>query len=400
MRDVTVCIAAFCVPFAAGCGSTETRESAVWSGTMDTLPSGQVVVRNTAEPLWQPGDEWMVVEDLRIGRREGDGPDVFARIRSFEVDRAGRFWVLEDQAQELRVFGPSGEHMRTVGRQGGGPGEFARAVKVDLGPNGEMWVMDPQNARVSLFDMAGVFIDSRPAAGGFITLPWPGGFDDRGRYYAPGPRGGLVRYDSLYAAIDTLANPQDPLTREPFEVRDDAGRTRAIADVPYEGDLRWTLSSAGTIWAMVSDQYRLFELRSEDDTLRTITRRFEPLHVTAEDLERVAEDLAWFTDLGGQIDRSKIPSTKPPVIGFFQDDERNLWVERTTARPNAGRLFDVFDAEGRYLGEVDLPFPLSLEPEPILRNGVLYGVTRDDLEVPYILRARIIKPSHGPPPRF
>lgn len=46
----------------------------------------------------------------------------------------------------------------------------------------------------------------------------------------------------------------------------------------------------------------------------------------------VAENLEWFTNLGGQIDRSKIPSTKPPVIGFFHDDERNIWVDRVRFR--------------------------------------------------------------------
>lgn len=229
-------------------------------------------------------------------------------------------------------------------------------------------------------------------------LPWPGGFDDQGRYYAPVPRAGprpemtLVRYDSLQMPIDTLTIPRDPVTRETFVVRDAEGRARITASIPYDGGLTWSFSSTGTIWALVSDQYRLFELTSEGDTLRTITREFEPLAVTTEDLDRVAEDMAWFTDQGGRIDRSKIPDTKPPVGGFFQDDERNVWVARTTTTADAGRLFDVFDAEGRYLGEVWLPFALSLTPRPIVRDGVLHGMTRDELEVPYILRATIIKP--------
>lgn len=396
MSDVAMYSAILCVPFLAACA--ESRATAEWSGTMDTLPSGQVVVRNTAEPMWPPEGEWQVVEEVRIGRVEGDGPDVFGRVSSFDVDPLGRIWVFEGQAQELRVFGSSGEHVRTIGRQGSGPGEFAQAVKVDLGPDGNIRVMDPQNARVSLFDTAGTLIESKPAAGGFTMQPWPGGFDDRGRYYAPGPRVGerfsmvLVRYDALPTPVDTLEFPKDPITRESFVVRDAAGRPRIMASVPYQGGLQWKFSTAGTIWAMVSDQYRLFELSSGGDTLRTITREFEPLPVTAEDLEGVDEDMEWFTNQGGRIDRSKIPSTKPPVIGFFQDDERNSWVKRTTTRAETGRLFDVFDADGRYLGDVRLPFPLSLGPVPILRNGVLYGVTRDELEVPYMVRAKVVKP--------
>ncbi len=29
-----------------------------WTGTMDTLPSGQIVVQNGADPVWQEGSEW------------------------------------------------------------------------------------------------------------------------------------------------------------------------------------------------------------------------------------------------------------------------------------------------------------------------------------------------------
>jgi hypothetical protein len=41
---------------------------------------------------------------------------------------------------------------------------------------------------------------------------------------------------------------------------------------------------------------------------------------------------------------------------------------------------------------VNLPFALSMNPPPIVRQSVLYGVTEDELEVPYVVRARIVKP--------
>ena len=54
------------------CGSDATAH---WSGTMDTLSSGEIVVRNTADPLWEPEEAWRVVEELRIGNAMSDGPD-------------------------------------------------------------------------------------------------------------------------------------------------------------------------------------------------------------------------------------------------------------------------------------------------------------------------------------
>jgi hypothetical protein len=53
----------------------------------------------------------------------------------------------------------------------------------------------------------------------------------------------------------------------------------------------------------------------------------------------------------------------------------------------------VFDPEGRFMGTVRLPFMLARFPGPIFRDGVLYGITEDELEVPYIVRARIDKPD-------
>jgi hypothetical protein len=364
---------------------------------MDTLPSGQVVVQNGFDAIWPAGREWRVVEELRIGSVEGDGPDVFGRITSFEIDAGGRLWVLDGQTQDLRVFSARGAHVRTIGRRGGGPGEFGQAVRVELGPDGRIWVMDPQNNRLSVFDTAGAYLEGRHALGGFVIIPWPGGFDEHGRYYAPVPRTGrdfrfgMVRYDASFVPTDTLEIPLDPISRERFEHRSSGGGG-IIAGVPFQGSLTWRLSRAGTIWAMITDQYRLFALDADGDTLRTITRAFTPLPVTEADRRHAREEMKWFTDQGGQIDLSKLPRTKPATTSFFLDDEGNIWVEPVTALEDTGRLRDVFDPEGRYLGTVRLPFALSASPSPILRTGTLYGVTRDELDVPYVVRARVLKP--------
>lgn len=367
-----------------------------WTGTVDTLPSGQVVVHNTADPLWGPGTGWRVVEEMRIGRQTGDGPDLFGSVTSFAVDPAGRVWVLDGQSQELRVFGFDGGFVRTVGRRGGGPGEFAQALKVEMGPDGNVWVMDPSNNRLSVFDTAGAYLEGRPALGGFVIFPWPGRFDAAGSYYAPVPltdgefRVGMVRYDASMNAVDTLSTPRDPVERERFELRDGSGGG-IMAGVPFQGTLIWRISDAGTIWAILTDEYRLFEVNAAGDTLRTITRKFEPIAVTPADRDQAREDLEWFVSQGGSIDLSKLPRTKPPAGSFFRDDEGNSWVEVTTSRDEQGRVFDVFDGEGRYLGAVHLPFSLSTSPFPIFRHGVLWGIVRDEMDVTYVVRARVVK---------
>ena len=173
----------------AACGSGSDAGDG-WSGTADTLPSGEVVVRNTADPLWTPETTWRVVEELRIGEAMSEGPDLFGAVFSFDVDAWGRIFVLDDHAQEVRVFDSAGAFVRTVGRRGEGPGEFTQAGSVDLSRNGEIWVMGMSLGRVSIFDTTGVYLrGERTNTGGRIMKPYPGGFDPMGRYNVVTPPG-------------------------------------------------------------------------------------------------------------------------------------------------------------------------------------------------------------------
>ena len=158
----------------------ETNDGATWGGTIDTSASGLVQVSNPMTGLWNVETSLLVSEELRIGRSDGNGPDLFGRITDFAVDPAGRVYVFDGQAQELRVFDADGSYVRTVGRKGGGPGEFEQVIGMEWSPNGDLWLLDPSNNRISVIDTAGTYKTSHPALGGFVIMPWPGGFDDGG----------------------------------------------------------------------------------------------------------------------------------------------------------------------------------------------------------------------------
>lgn len=196
---------------------------------------------------------------------------------------------------------------------------------------------------------------------------------------------GLLRSDVTFSSADTLVVPIDPVERSTLTAME--GRIRAA--VPFQGNLTWRLTPSGTMIAMVTDQYRIFELDRSGDTLRTITRAFSPLPVTAADREQARENMTWFTDQGGHLDVSALPRIKPVARGFFLDeDEGYLWVELDVSGSMSSH-YDIFDPDGRYLGTIELPFSLSRSPTPIIRDDLLYGVVEDDLGVSYLLRARI-----------
>ena len=352
-----------------------------------------IVVHNTDEPLWAPGEEWQVVEDLRIGSVMSEGPDLFGAIYSFDVDAWGRILVLDDQAQEVRIFDSDGTFVRTVGKKGEGPGEFTEAVSVGLSRNGEIWVMGMGEGRLSIFDTTGTYLrQERTNDGNWSVKPYPGGFDPMGRYNllirSEGTRL-LARFDQSFAPIDTIPVPENPPDLDFFEM---PGLSVAV---PFQGSMRWRFSPAGTVWTLLTARYELTEMTTGGDVLRTVTRAHEPIPVTDEDREGAIADLEWFRNRGGQIDWERFPENIPATASFFIDDEGNLWVERSVAateEDDAGRLFDIFKAEGRYLGTLRLPFSLAWSiPEPIVRGGVLYGVTSDEVGVAYVVRARIVK---------
>ena len=99
-----------------------------------------------------------MVEDLRIGEAMSEGPALFGAIYSFDVDAWGRIFVLDSQAEEVRIFDSGGTFVRTVGRRGEGPGEFTQAGSVDLSRNGEIWVMGMGQGRISIFDTTGTYL--------------------------------------------------------------------------------------------------------------------------------------------------------------------------------------------------------------------------------------------------
>ncbi len=381
------------------CSSGETGTS--WAGTVDTLPTGVIQVSNPETGVWDEASSWVVTEEMRIGAADGDGPDLFGRITDLAVDPAGRIYVFDGQAQELRIFGRDGLHIRTVGRKGGGPGEFEQVIGMDWSPNGDLWLVDPSNNRISVIDTSGTYVTSHPALGGIVVLPWPGGFDDRGSFYNYGldPNPGdedffplvFIRFDDEMTPVDTAQVPRYQGEQDFFERRDGGNFMRA--SVPHSPSLTWRFTRTGDFWFALTGEYQIVQRTFAGDTVRIVSKDFTPVPVTSEDIEEARENLEWFTRQGGEIDLSRIPATKPALRGFFFDADGNIWVEPVVAAEQQGRVFELFDPDGRFLGEILLPFELRTSPVPVFMGDYMYAVTRDELDVPYVVKARLGRPA-------
>ena len=395
---IIICLALASSLLGMGCGPASPGAADGWSGSIDTLATGEIVVRNTDEPLWAPDEAWQIVEEMRFGSDTGEDAILFGNIRSFDVDAEGRLYGLDRQSQEIYVFDPDGAFVRTIGREGAGPGEFENAAAVDISQSGEIWVMQMQKGQLTILDADGEYLRTEQVnSSGWDYIPYPGGFDRMGRYNAfiysieeESTSEHLARFDQSFAPLDTIPRPESPVEIERFEFEDD-GATMSV-QAPFQGSFNWQFSSSGNLWTLLTRPYELAEITADGKVIRRVTKKFDPIPVTSADMEEARENLTWFTNQGGKIDESKIPRTMPVVNSFFSDDEGNLWVMRVETTPeDEGRLFDVFSSEGRFLGEVRFPFLLRSSPEPIVRGGLLYGRTTDEIGAELIVRARIVK---------
>lgn len=367
----------------AACGG----ESASTGFVVDTLPGGRVVASNTGTGAWKNGEGWTLVEELRIGAADGEGPDMFSGIQALQADPLGRVWVADQGTREIRVFGTDGRHVRTFGRKGGGPGEFEGVMGMSWAADGTLWVADGNNNRYTVLDTAGRMVATHRRASGMVHIPWPGGFDGRGRLHdvVPGEnfRPTVVRYGPDLKQADTVPLPEYQPAR--FEIVRD-GRTRMSATVPFTPSREWHVSRGG-VWVGTSDAFRVHRLGDRGDTAFTVERQYEPVPVTGAERDTAVAQMKWFTDQGGKVDASRVPTHKPAFQGFFEDDQGYLWV-RPYAREGQAEGYDVFDPAGRYLGHVEMPASSGFV-QPVVRGSQLYATVLDDDDVPYVARYRI-----------
>ena len=371
-------------PLLVSCADRSTGE---WSGTVDTLENGVVLVHNPSTGIWDSASAWRLVEDLRIGAVEGTGPNVFGNVIALEVDSDGRIYALESQAKEVRVFGRDGVFVRSFGREGSGPGEFNNAFGLAWDPEGRLWVPDARNARYMAFDTTGQYLTQRRRPAAYHSVPFPGGFDHAGGLYDTGLHAttgevALIRFGPEPESSDTFPLPEYEM--EQFHIPQ-----RVSFGVPFAPRLIWQFDRRGYLWHGVSDRYRVVQQRLGGDTVRIIGREYTPISVTAADRARALEGLEWFISQGGTVVPSRIPNEKPAYQDIRVDDAGYLWVRPTTAEPEQGRAFDVFDPDGRYLGRVHSDVTIPRYRPMLIRGDFVYAVVTDELDVPYVVRLRI-----------
>jgi hypothetical protein len=317
--------------------------------------------------------------DLQIGTRTGDTTETFSDLADIEVDAAGRIYLLDRQAQCVRVFSPGGMYVRTIGRRGQGPGEFHGATGMTLDATGRLWVLNQGNLRYSVFDSAGSLVAEWPRRFTNIrSAEWVSVFgldgELREAIFYPDPvvrvRTALIRYDTL--------------TRTPVD-------TTPVAGVPEGTPFGWAyrVLTARGWWSGVANRYRIWHTTYRRDTVRIITKVHPQTGLSEaerDSAERHARDLRRrATGTAPQLETR----ARPLFRGLVVDDLEYLWVVLSEPGDVDSTDLDVFDPSGRFLGTVTVSPRIAARSPMVIRGAHLYFVAKDELDVPFLVRATI-----------
>lgn len=376
--------------------------------------AGIGIVENHGEG-WDTAGGWQIVEPpvLEIGAVSSPDPAIeFSRIGGVTRLTDGRIVVLENQASEIRYFGPTGQHLLTRGGRGGGPGEFNFAASLLRLPGDTILVEDRPRIRHVFFDPSGQYVrtevldQERYAAAGpwseCLSRPLPDGslLQCRPEVGAapqqPDPGPGLLRRHSRFVrttiAVDTII----PLGRygglEQFGISA-GGRTR-FARHPFHSHTAVAAGGTPLRIAIAENPAYSIEVWTPAGELEQIIRRAAARYApTAEDDERAREVLATYAMGDDALSNRFIaevprPDSAPAVLRLLYDTESNLWALRGGSLSRTVMPYDVFDRSGTFRGEVRLPHGFT--PHEIGADYVL-GVFRDESDVPFVRLYRLRK---------
>lgn len=364
---------------------------------VDTLEGDRLQVMNTGEPSWTSETAWRLEEDLRLGTVLGeDDPEQFGSIAAIGTDFQGRIYVLDVQAFEIRVFRSTGEFSHAIGGEGSGPGEFMFARSLSVGPGDLLVVRDDGTGRYSVFNPEGELVGThqRSIVGtnfaiGDVVLS-DGSYVDWAPTFPEGRFGSLMELLPIrYAAGFQQADTFPPLVNR-WELL-----PSGMPQTYYTPSIIGTMGGDGAIWFAVSGEYQIHRRELSGDTTLTFSLPAKGVALGDSERETLRSTLANRNLLDEVL--AALPERLPVVQGIRLDGEGHLMVLARVEPGGDAMVVDVFREEGFYLGRMDLPVtvpdPFRMRPIIHATNTHLYLVTRDEFDVEFLSRLRIVRPD-------
>ena len=339
------------------------------------------------------------IVDLEFGETEGDEPYLFTRVESIVEDRTGRILVADMQSHEVRVFDSQGRFLFRFGGEGEGPGELTGPCCLAFGPDGVLWVRESTRYSAFQIDAAGARYDrGLRIAHGDVGMVAPVTFDAEGRLVDVGtltsPEGEAVTarfHRESDGSVDTvaMADPDRQATGS-------TAVSRTFRDMQMSFFVRQPFGprwmhghGSGGAWAeAITSEYSVDVHRPDGTMLRIERSQLRGPPLSRDERERAAALVD--RDLR-RLDLSNhpfgIPERKPALADLFFDRSDRLWVEKTPADGDELREADVYEG-AELVARYRWPAGVRVGGVPWVTESLLYGTTRDSLDVQRVVRVR------------
>ncbi len=398
-----------------------------WVGTITTKGNVTTVV-NESGSVW--GGTATLVEEASIGVEAGANEYMFGNIAAVYAS-ADRIYVVDDQVPIVRSYDLDGNFINVIGGAGEGPGEYRRPQFIGGTDDGRIFVEADSN-RMNVYSPSGesladfeapAYCCNQPTivtANG-IVYRTTADFD-RAVMLPSYTVQGFTEVGAVGDPIEVPNLPYERLTVAFF------GTQRPF--VPFAPAFVWNMTRAGSLVVGTSDRYR-FEIRHAGGSSLIVERNVDAVAVLAEEREprrkllvaafngATAPSFTW--------DGASMPDHKPAFGRFVPAYSGELWVIRegpstsidgcvedpymyqslvprdTTGHSDRSQsipcwrskpLVDVFDAEGVYLGEVEIPDGMKIwEGDLFVSQDVLVATHEDEAGTLYVKRYRLVLPG-------
>jgi hypothetical protein len=161
--------------------------------------------------------------------------------------------------------------------------------------------------------------------------------------------------------------------------------------VPFVQRATFVLGPHGAIW--ISDgggSYSVRRQNAQGEVTLTVERSYEPVPIPEAERARAIREFypeGWSAE--DDFDPEQVPRVYAPFDSYFVGTDGALWVRRTG--PGGTPQLDAFAADGTFLGEIELPSDFHQVSIRYATADHLYGVFRDEFDVPFAIRFLIVR---------
>lgn len=333
--------------------------------TVDTLPHGVLRTMTQAPVGWRDTLGWKLVEVARItGGTEGPGELIDPQDVTIGGD--GAIYIADNSPAVIKKYAPDGSFLHTIGHEGAGPGEFnATYLSVHAGV---LLVHDPRLARASAFDTSGKFLrswitvccfyGSYPTdSGGAIGLSTMAPRDSAAGDHQPYDH--LVRwYRPDSTLIDTVLVPSGPEVKR-WVIRQGKNGIMSTT-IPWVPGQHIAFLPDRRMLVGYAASYQVAVTRDQGkDTTALFGREWTAVPISdamrKAEVERRVRQTSGFVDTAvvrNAFQLSDVPTTAPAYDWLDIDGAGDTWVRIPVPGDSSRSLFDVFDAQHRWLGQV------------------------------------------------